>query len=730
MAIKYHKKSNVFHIMGKDMSYVMGVNKHGYLQHIYWGKSISLCDTNAQLLIGGIFYDGQCSRPTNIVSLHECTRQEYPFFGTGDFKSPAFSTLDNNGHSTNELTYVSHKIVEGKPSLAALPSTYMEDDNEGETLIIQLQDSASSIFVYLSYTCYHDRNVLVRSVRFENHGSEDIKLEKALSMSVDMEDDQFDYLQLWGSWGNERNIDRKPISHGKHVVESKRGSSSHQKNPFVAITCKNADEDQGDVFGFSFVYSGSFISELEVEQYDFLRVNMGINPFGFSWTLEPNAEFQTPEVVMVYSNEGLGGMSRTYHSLYRERLCKGFHRDLERPILLNNWEATYFDYDAEKLIAIANDAQKLGIELFVLDDGWFGKRNNDSSSLGDWKVNLSKIPSGLDNLSKEIKSKGMKFGIWVEPEMVSPDSDLYRNHPDWCLHVRGKAPTEVRNQLVLDLSRDEVCEYIIQSVSEILSGGMIDYVKWDFNRELMDVGNDVLVAHKQKEINHRYVLGLYKIYETLNTHFPYVLFEGCASGGGRFDPGILYYMPQIWGSDNTDPISRLNIQYGTSLVYPMSTIGSHVSDSPNHQTGRSSSLSTRGNVAMSGCFGYELDPNDLSEIDKDEIKQQILFYKNLRSNIKDSDLYRLYDPSQGTKCAWMFVSKDKNYVFVQYTKILIKPVRYSIERIKLKGLDEDKIYNIEGSNHYYTGSELMGIGMDCSMMRVDFDSKIWVLKAG
>lgn len=729
MSITYNHDYRSFHLSSKNMSYVLGVNKHGYLQHIYWGNKISMCTRNEHMLIGGKLYDGNAERPANIVSLHECIRNEFPTYGIGDYKSPALSVEDKKGHVTNELIYVSHKIISGKPDLEGLPSTYMESDEEGETLIITLHDKVIGLEVDLLYSCYHSRDAIIRSARYRNVSNDSLKLERAISMSVDMDNDEFDYLQLWGGWGNECNVDRKPLSHGKHVLESKRCSSSHQKNPFTALLRKDTNEDNGEAFGFNLVYSGSFISEIEVEQFEFARLNMGINPFGFSWELKPDDEFQTPEVVMVFSANGVGDMSRTYHDLYRERLCKGKFRDENRPILINNWEATYFDYDSNKLLSIAKDAKNLGVELFVLDDGWFGKRNSDASSLGDWFVNKDKIPEGIDGLATKMNELGLKFGLWVEPEMISKNSELYEKHPDWCIHIPERHQTEVRNQLMLDLSRDEVCDYIIDSVSALLTSGLVEYIKWDFNRELMEIGNEVLPAHRQKELGHRYALGLYRILDTLVTNFPHVLFEGCASGGGRFDAGILHYMSQIWASDNTDPISRLKIQHGTSIVYPMRTMGSHVSASPNHQTHRITSMKTRGNVAMAGCFGYELDTNELTQDEKDEVIRQISFYSENQSKLASADLYRIHDPITGDKSAWMFVSKDKRWACVFYVKMMTKTVRFSFERLKLKGLDTNLVYKEQESGYQYTGGELANVGMDCSELMCDFDSKIWIFTA-
>lgn len=729
MAISYDNKNRIFHLQSENISYILGVNKYDLLQHIYWGEQIEISNLNAYSYSGGRFFNSPSPRPTNIVALEECIRSEYPFYGTGDFKAPAFQTEDEKGYSTNCLKFKSYKIYNGKPCLGGLPATYMENDNEGQTLEITTVDESINLTVILIYSVFEKFDAITRSVRFINNGHTKLKLLRALSMSVDMEDNDFDFLQLWGGWGIERSIDRKPLAHGIQSLESRRGSSSHQKNPFVALLRKNADENSGEVFGFSLVYSGSFLAQLEVEQFNFTRVSMGINPFNFTWNLEPGGEFQTPEAVMVFSNEGIGGMSRIYHKLYRERLCRGEYRDKIRPILVNNWEATYFNFNSEKILSIVKDAKKLGIELFVLDDGWFGKRNNSDCSLGDWKVNLDKIPEGLDGLGAKINEMGLQFGLWFEPEMISPDSELYRTHPDWCIHIPNRERTKVREQLVLDLSREEVCDYIIEAVKDVLKSAPITYVKWDFNRELTEMGNEHLPHEKQKELCHRFVLGLYRILDELNKEFPYVLFEGCASGGGRFDPGMLYYMPQIWTSDNTDAISRLFIQYGTSIVYPPSAMSAHVSAVPNHQTGRTTPLSTRGNVAMSGNFGYELDLNILSEQDKDEIKGQISLCRQVRDLVRNADLYRLKSPFEGEVCAIMYVSENKKEAFVSCTKIMCKAGFMHMDNLKLRGLDKSMIYEVVGEHILLTGGELMNIGLDYSELNTDFASKVWILKA-
>jgi alpha-galactosidase len=466
------------------------------------------------------------------------------------------------------------------------------------------------------------------------------------------------------------------------------------------------------------VYSGNFLAQVEVDQFRTARVSMGINPFDFTWLLESGESFQTPEVVMVYSDQGLNGMSQTYHELYRTRLARGSFRDRERPILINNWEATYFDFNEEKIMNIARTAAELGIELFVLDDGWFGERDDDRRSLGDWTVNRRKLPNGLDGLAKQVNELGLQFGLWIEPEMVSPNSELYRKHPDWCLHVPNRPRSEGRNQLVLDYSRQDVCDYMIETISNVLASAPITYVKWDMNRHMTEVGSAALPPERQRETAHRYMLGLYRVMEEITSRFPHILFESCSGGGGRFDPGILYYMPQTWTSDNTDAVSRLKIQYGTSLVYPISVMGAHVSAVPNHQVGRMTSLTMRGHVSMSGNFGYELDITKLTETEKQIIKEQVAFYKDVRRLVQFGTFYRLLSPFEGNEAAWMFVSEDQSEALVAYFRVLAEanaPLSY----LRLKGLDPNQDYEIEGLG-VYGGDELMYAGVALPYRLGDF----------
>lgn len=726
MAIVFHPANKTFHLQANDTSYVMQIVRSGYLAHLYWGKKIRHYRESNPLQ----FFDRGFSPnpdPSDRTFSLDTLPQEYPAYGNTDFRTPAYQVQLENGSTISDLRYKTHRIYKGKPKLEGLPATYVENENEAETLEIILEDHVTGLHVTLFYTVYERWNVITRSVRFDNNGSERIKLLRALSMNVDFRDDHFDFLHLFGAHCRERYIERKPLFVGTQSVESRRGASSHQQNPFIALLRKNANEDEGIVYAFNFVYSGNFLAQVEVDQFHTTRVSMGINPFDFTWLLEPGESFQTPEVVMVYSDKGLNGMSQTYHQLYRTRLARGVYRDRERPILINNWEATYFDFNEEKILHIAKTAAELGIELFVLDDGWFGKRDNDRSSLGDWFVNKQKLPNGLEGLAKNINQMGMQFGLWVEPEMVSVDSELYRKHPDWCIHVPNRPRSEGRNQLVLDYSRKEVCDYIIQVISDVLASAPISYVKWDMNRHMTEIGSVALPPERQRETAHRYMLGLYRVMEEITSRFPHILFESCSGGGGRFDPGMLYYMPQTWTSDNTDAVSRLKIQYGTSLVYPISAMGAHVSAVPNHQVHRITSLEMRGHVAMSGNFGYELDLTKLSEEEKSMIKQQVAFYKDIRRLVQFGTFYRILSPFEGNETAWMFVSEDKSEAFVAYFRVLAE-ANAPLSFLRLKGLDPNKNYEIIGSGEVYGGDELMYVGLNVPERRGDFISVIWHLK--
>lgn len=726
MAITYNIDTKMFHLQAKDTSYIMQTVHSGYLAHLYWGKKIRTAHLSRKLRFIKRAFSPNPDPSDRTFSL-DTLPQEYPAYGNTDFRTPAYQVQLENGSTVSDLRYKTHRIYKGKPKLEGLPATYAENENEAETLEIFLEDRLTRLRAILLYTVYEQLNVITRSVRFENKGSERIKLLRALSMNIDFYDDNFDFLHLFGAHCRERYIERKPLFVGTQSIESRRGASSHQHNPFIALLRKNANEDEGEVYGFNLVYSGNFLAQVEVDQFHTARVSLGINPFDFTWLLEPGGSFQTPEVVMVYSDCGLNGMSQTFHQLYRTRLARGSFRDKERPILINNWEATYFHFNEEKILQIAEEAKELGIELFVLDDGWFGKRNNDKSSLGDWIVNKDKLPNGLASLVKKVRDMGMQFGLWFEPEMISVDSELYRKHPDWCLHVPNRPRSEGRNQLILDLSRKDVCDYIICAVSDILASAPISYVKWDMNRHMTEIGSAALPPERQRETAHRYMLGLYRVMEEITSRFPHVLFEGCSGGGGRFDPGILYYMPQTWTSDNTDAVSRLKIQYGTSLVYPIIAMGAHVSAVPNHQVHRMTSLDIRGHVAMSGNFGYELDLTKLSKKEKEIVKQQVAFYKDIRRLVQFGTFYRIVSPFEGNEAAWMFVSEDKSEAFAAYFRVLAE-ANAPLSFLRLKGLDPDKNYELIGSGEVYGGDELMYVGLNVPKRHGDFISVIWRLK--
>jgi len=725
MGIRFFADRRYFKLDAKDTSYIIAiVDDEGFLGHVYFGKRIPDEPLHIESLLRinePPFVPSKNNRER--MSFNDCFPTEYSTHGLGDFRESCLVIKDWNGHSVCGITYRDHKIYKGKPKLEGLPATY-GDENSCTTLEITCSDNVLNLEVVLVYTVFENLDAITRSVRVKNRSENDIKLEKVLSACVDFDGIDYDIISLHGSWGRERKVHRTPVSYGKRSIESVRGISSHQTNPFIALTDKDANEDYGNVYGFNFVYSGNFIAVVEGGQFDTTRVVMGIHPANFEWNLAPGEEFIAPEVVMVYSDSGIGKMTRTFHDLYRNHLIRGRYRDRKRPVLLNCWEATYFDFDTDKLLSIAREASKLGIELLVMDDGWFGKRNSDNCSLGDWYVNEEKIKGGLKYLVDEVNKLGLEFGIWFEPEMISPDSDLYRAHPDWCIHVPGRTPVLSRNQYVLDLTNEEAAEYVYSRLRDILSSANITYVKWDMNRQLTDVGSSFLPKEKQGEIMHRYVLAVYRLLDRLTTEFPHILIEGCSGGGGRFDPGILYYCPQIWCSDNTDAIERLAIQSGTAMVYPLSTIGAHVSDCPNHIMGRTTPFETRGYVALAGTFGYELDVTRISEEDRKLIPKQVEMYHKYNDLIRAGDYYRIacYADNHQYDC-WAVVSKDKSEALVTYIQVLHRP-NYKSRRIRLKGLDENAVYRDTETNSVYSGSALMNVGLNITGIHGDFKGRL------
>ncbi|EGP4871827.1 alpha-galactosidase [Enterococcus faecium] len=738
MNIIYRSENQQFHLFNQEISYIFKISEDGKLLHLYYGENLP--DNDYSHLIEMHHRPMTTYRNENdlLYSL-EHLKQEFPEYGTTDFRHPAISLLQKNGSRLSDFVYQGYEVEEGKPKLEGLPATYVDNNDESKTLKVYILDSVTNVQVELLYTIYRDYPVITRSARVMNKGKDIQIIENISSLSLDLPDANYEWQQLSGAWGRERTIKSRTLQQGIQSIESTRGISSHQHNPFVTLKRKNTDENQGEAIGAALVYSGNFLIQAEVDTWDVTRLQVGINPFGFNWKLNPGEIFTAPEAILVYSSKGLNAMSQTFHQLFRKRLARGKWREKDRPVLINNWEATYFDFDEENLVNIAKKAFDVGIELFVLDDGWFGERENDCAGLGDWHVNPKRLPRGIGSLSEKIRSFGMKFGLWFEPEMVNKDSELYRTHPNWIISTPNRKPNHGRNQYVLNFGLDEVVENIFDQMCKIIDESNLDYIKWDMNRPLTDVFDSHLLADQQGEVFHRYVLGVYRLYEKLITKYPNILFESCSSGGGRFDPGMLHYAPQAWASDDSDAIERLKIQYGTSMLYPLSSIGAHVSIVPNHQTNRITPIKTRGNVAFFGAFGYELDLNELSEGDLRIVKEQIAFYKKYRTIIHNGTFYRLLSPfDDDNQTAWMVVSHDKKTAIVAHYKTL-NEVNAPYRRLKLKGLDNDGLYNV-GQNSLRSGMELMRAGLVCSDASsgqindqnrrpetFDFDSKIWVI---
>ena len=725
--IAYYENERIFKLDTPNSSYVIGiVDEENFVGHIYYGRKLR--DHKIGYLLRteeNPFVPSKNNRDR--TSFLDSFPMEYPGNGVGDYRRSAIAVKTAQGHVAVTPVYVSHEIYAGKPKLSGLPATF-GTENECETLELHCEDKTLGLQIILSYTAFADVDVIARSVRIVNQG-EALYLTKALSATLDMDNKDFELLTLHGSWARERMMEWRRVGKGFCGVESIRGESSHQDHPFLALRAAGATQETGEVYGMHFVYSGNFIGQVELNQHDMVRASMGIHPDDFCWKLETGEEFQTPEVVLVYSADGMDGMTHQFHELYRNHLIRSEYKNKKRPILINNWEATYFDFDTEKLLSIAKKASELGIEMLVMDDGWFGHRNDDNTSLGDWQVNESKIKGGLKYLVDEVNRLGMKFGIWFEPEMISPDSELYREHPDWAIKIPGREPSLCRNQYVLDLTRKEIRDYAYECVAKILHSANIEYVKWDMNRQLSDIGSVALPADRQGELYHRYVLGLYEMQERLITEFPHLLLENCSGGGARFDPGMLYYSPQIWCSDDTDAIERLKIQEGTALIYPLSTMGAHVSDCPNHTVGRVTPFETRGHVALAGTFGYELDITKIPQEDREMIPKQVAMYHKYNDLVREGDYYRIasYQENHYYDC-YEVVSKDKKEALVTFVQVLNRP-NYHSRRIFLKGLDPEKNYRIEGEDKVYAGDSLMYAGLQIPNPWGDFQSKLLHLTA-
>lgn len=714
--IFYNEKDKAFKLRANNTDYMMKVCEEGYLAHVYYGNKVPDEDLTYLLRLDESPFT-PATNDRDRASFMDTLPFEYPCFGLGDYRESAFKIMDADGMSTSDLRYVSHKMYEGKPKLEGLPATFATEESGCSTLEITMYDKYADIEVVLIYTAFDKLDVITRSAVITNKSEKPFKITRALSACVDFDTDKMDMITLNGSWARERAVERCRLHHGKQLVDSCMGESSHQNNPFVALCDNNADEDKGEVFGFNFVYSGNFYAQAEVTQHKKTRFLMGINPLDFEWLLEKGESFTCPEVVMVHSDEGIGKMSRTFHDLYRNNLIRGEYKDKRRPILINNWEATYFNFDTDKLIDIAKEASKLGIEMLVMDDGWFGHRDSDNSSLGDWFVYEKKLKGGLKYLVDEVNKLGMKFGIWFEPEMISPDSELYKAHPDWAIQIKGRPLTLCREQYVLDYSRKEVRDHVYGMMKKILDSANIEYIKWDMNRQLTEVGSATLPAERQRELWHRYVLGVYDLMDRLTTDYPHILLENCSGGGARFDPGMLYYSPQIWCSDDTDAIERLKIQHGTSMCYPCSAMGAHVSDCPNHTVGRNTPFKTRGHVAMVGTFGYELDVTRIPQEDRDSIPAQIEEFNKFNKLVRTGDHYRIGNMFEdNTWDAWEFVAKDKSEALFEFVQVLGRPNERS-RRIKLKGLEADAYYYEENEpDKKISGAALMNAGINIAKM--------------
>ncbi len=702
-------KDGIFYLETENTLYQMKADEYGVLLHLWYGKKT---DCNMDYLLdypdvgfAGNVYDVDNCRTYSLNTLP----LEYGTAGTGDYRVPAISVTHGDGSTALDLRYQEHKISKGKYSIPGLPAVYAGEE-EAETLEIILKDTATDIRVILKYGVLENQDVITRSVVIINDGEMPVKINRAHSLSMDMPYGDWEWMHFHGRHAMERQVERVPLLHGVQESGSTRGTSSHQQNPSVLLCEKNCTETSGYCMGAVLMYSGGFQTQIELDQLNQTRIVMGIHPDTFCWTLNGGESFYTPEVILSCSDEGMDKLSGRFHRVIREHVCRGKYKMTERPVLINNWEATYFDFDEEKIFNIAKQASELGVDMMVLDDGWFGKRDSDSTGLGDWFVNEDKIKGGLEKLVKRINGLGMKFGIWFEPEMISEESNLYKEHPDWAIQIPGRKPMRGRYQLVLDMTRQDVRDYLYRQISNVLDCANVEYIKWDMNRSISDWYSPGLLSGRQSEMPHRYVLGLYELLERLTTDYPDVLFEGCSGGGGRFDAGMLYYCPQIWCSDDTDAYERTKIQYGTSFFYPISTVGSHVSAVPNHQTGRITPLETRAVTAMAGSFGYELDLNTLSEEEKAEVAEQIVRFKKYGLLIHNGSYHRLSNPMEDKFAIWSFVSEDKKQVLVHgmIFRTEANMLRYPV---RLRGLDAAKKYRLNETGQIYTGKALMEAGI-------------------
>lgn len=713
MSIFYDENQKSFYLGAGKASYILHVDEDGRLLNQHWG---------ARVPDGALSPD--FSHYPTLASFDPRTNAlpwELPTRGSGWYGEPAVAATNAKGDDMVQLTYVSHAIYMGKNRLPGLPATFARREGDAETLEIELMDRLTGLRVTAVYGVFERTGAITRSLRLKNESGEDMQINGVLSASAPVHGSGYDVIHLKGAWARERHVMRQPQGEGEYRIFSQRGASGHEANPFLALCEKSATEFSGEVWAVSLVYSGSFEALSYVNNTENSRLSIGLNPDVFTWKLEPGETFVSPEAAMVYSPDGLNGMSHAFHRLYSENLMRSKWFERDRPILINNWEATYFNFNEEKILQIARRAKELGVEMLVLDDGWFGKRNTDNCSLGDWVVNPEKLPGGLNGLSDRLHDLGLKFGLWFEPEMISPDSDLYRAHPDWCLHVDGRARVEMRNQLILDLSRKEVQDYIIESVSAVLESARIEYVKWDMNRNMTEPFSGAQTPERQKETQHRYMLGLYRVLEEITARFPEILFESCSGGGGRFDPGMLYYMPQTWTSDDSDAAERMFIQYGTSFVYPPCAMGAHVSAVPNHQTGRTTAMQTRGDVALGGNFGFELDLSQLSDADAETVRRLIEREKQVRTLVRTGEFTRLLSPFDHPYAAWQFRARDNSEALICAYRLMTRPATPHL-LLRASGLDESAVY-MDDDGNTCSGAALTRYGLWLHLPG-DFTSKV------
>lgn len=701
MAITFNETTRIFTLTTAHTTYQMQADAQGYLLHLYYGARTA-GEMDYLLNYGDRGFSGNPnSAGSDRTYSLDALPQEYPSLGTGDFRNYALNIENADGSQCCNPVYITHEIAAGKYTLKGLPFVRAEE-NEAETLKIILEDPVTKVELHLLYGVLEKEDIITRSVIIKNAGKAPVTVKKAQSACLDFLHGDYDLIKFHGRHAMERNMERMPVSHESTRIGSRRGTSSHQYNPGVILAGKNTNEDSGSCYGMLFVYSGNFLVEAEKDQYDQTRIQMGLTDELFAYPLEAGAEFTAPEVILSYTNKGLSRLSQQYHHCIMNHICQGKYVHANRPVLINSWEAAYFDFTGDTIVELAKEAKALGIDMVVMDDGWFGKRNDDNSSLGDWYVNEEKLGGTLTKLIERVNAEGVKFGIWIEPEMVSEDSDLYREHPEWAITIPGRKPVRSRNQLVLDFSRKEVRDEIFKRICAVLDQGNVEYIKWDMNRSLADI--------YAPNVTYDYVLGVYDFLEKLTNRYPDILIEGCSGGGGRFDAGMLYYTPQIWCSDNTDAINRTRIQYGTSFFYPVAAMGSHVSAVPNHQTGRVTSMHTRGVAAMSGTFGYELNPALLNAKEKAEIRAQLAQYREYQELIREGDYYRLSNPFQDNFAAWMVVSDDRSKALVSVIRLTAEanlPAAY----VTLKGMEEDAFYREKTTGKVYPGAALMEAGI-------------------